>query len=343
MFRFESPEIFYYLLIIPAAVILFAIARRLRRRALERFGETGLVSRLMPEYSASRPVFKLVLWLLAIALLVLGAANPQVGSKLVKARQSGVDMMICLDVSNSMLAQDIRPNRLENAKLAISKLIEQMKGDRIGIVVFAGKGYVQLPITSDYAAAKMFLANIHTGLVPTQGTAIADAIRLAVSSFKSETKGRAIIIITDGEDHEGNVLEEAGKAAAEGIRIYTVGIGSPEGAPIPIIGANGQMAGFRKDAEGNTIMTRLDEVTLQKIASAGEGIYIRSVNTQQALRKIREETSKLEQTEFDTRLFSEYDHRFFYFLWAGLAVLVAEMLVAGRKSRWLGKIKLFER
>ena len=343
MLRFENPDLFFLLLILPVAWVLYVLARMMRRKALLRFGENSLMERLMPEVSGVRPALKLALWSLAFALLVTGAANPQIGSKLGKARQEGVDLMICLDVSNSMLTQDIRPNRLESAKLAISRLVDQLKGDRLGIVVFAGKGYVQLPITSDYAAAKMFLANINTQLVPTQGTAIGEALSLAVGSFPEGTKGKAIIVITDGEDHEGNVLEETAKAAEAGIKVFTLGIGSPEGQPIPMIDASGNVAGYRKDSEGNTIISRLDEVILQKIASSGNGIYVRSENTQQALRKVFEEIRKMEKTEFDTQLYSEYDHRFYYFLWAALAVLTAEIFLAGRRSRWFGKIKLFER
>lgn len=341
MFRFENPDYFYLLLIIPLLTLLFVYARLRRRRNLKQWGDEKLLSGLIPEYSSSRPVFRFIVWNLAFVMLVIAAANPQIGSKLVKVKQKGIDMMVCLDVSNSMLAQDAKPNRLENAKLAITKLVDQLKGDRIGIVVFAGKAYMQLPITSDYAAARMFISKISTDLVPTQGTAIAEAIRMAHESLTSETRSKAIIIITDGEDHEGNVMEEAEKAAADGIRIYTLGIGTPEGAPIPIIGPDGSVAGYRKDRDGNTIMTRLDEITLQKIASTGNGIYIRSANTNQALRKIFEEIGKLEKTEFDTRLFSEYDNRFYYFLWIALALLVAELFISLRKSKLWSRLNLF--
>lgn len=341
MFRFENPDYFYLLLLIPALTLLFVLARIRRQRNLKQWGDEKLLSGLIPEYSSSRPVFRFIVWNLAFVMLIIAAANPQIGSKLVKVKQKGIDMMVCLDVSNSMLAQDAKPNRLENAKLAITKLVDQLKGDRIGIVVFAGKAYMQLPITSDYAAARMFISKISTDLVPTQGTAIAEAIRMAHESLTSETRSKAIIIITDGEDHEGNVMEEAEKASADGIRIYTLGIGTPEGAPIPIIGPDGSVEGYRKDREGNTIMTWLDEITLQKIASTGNGIYIRSANTNQALRKIFEEIGKLEKTEFDTRLFSEYDNRFHYFLWIALALLVTELFISLRKSRLWSRLNLF--
>lgn len=341
MFRFENPEYFYFLLIIPISVALFVVGRIIREKMLARFGEKSLLSRLMPDYSNVRPILKLILWNIAMIILTIAMANPQIGTKLVKAKQKGIDMMICLDVSNSMLAEDVKPNRLENAKLAIRKLVEQLQGDRIGIIVFADKAYIQLPITSDYAAAEMFINNINTRLIPTQGTALAQAISMAKASLQSETRSKAIILITDGEDHEGDVLTEAEKAAAEGIRIYTIGIGTPEGSPIPIVNEKGEITGYKKDAQGNTIITRLDEITLQKVASTGQGIYIRAQNTNQALRKIFEEINKLEKTEFDTQLFSEYESWYPYFLWIAFVLLVLEMLIPARKSHWAKRINLF--
>lgn len=341
MFRFKNPDYFYLLLIIPIITVIFIWSRIQRKRKLKLWGDTRLIEGLVPDYSPTRPIIRFIVWNLAIVMLIIAAANPQIGSKLVKVKQKGIDMMICLDVSNSMLAQDIKPNRLENAKLAMTKLVDQLKGDRLGIIVFAGKAYVQLPITSDYAAARMFISKISTDLVPTQGTAIAEAIRMAHESLTSETRSKAIIIMTDGEDHEGNVIEQTEKAVADGIRVYTLGIGSPEGAPIPILSPDGSIAGYRKDQDGNTIMTRLDEVTLQKIASTGNGVYVRSANTNQALRKIFEEIGKLEKTEFDTRLFSEYDNRFYYFLWIAMALLITELFISLRKSRLWGKLNLF--
>lgn len=341
MFRFENPDYFYLLLIIPIITVIFVWSRIQRKRKLKLWGDARLIDGLIPDYSPTRPTIRFIVWNLAIVMLIIAAANPQIGSKLVKVKQKGIDMMICLDVSNSMLAQDIKPNRLENAKLAMTKLVDQLKGDRLGIIVFAGKAYVQLPLTSDYAAARMFISKISTNLVPTQGTAIADAIRMAHESLTSETRSKAIIIMTDGEDHEGNVIEQTEKAVTDGIRVYTLGIGSPEGAPIPMLSFDGSIVGYRKDKDGNTIMTRLDEVSLQKIASTGNGVYVRSANTNQALRKIFEEIGKLEKTEFDTRLFSEYDNRFYYFLWIALVLLITELFISLRKSKLWSKLNLF--
>ncbi len=343
MFRFENPEFLYGLAVLPLLAILFIIARRWKKRALKRFGETPLMLRMIPSLSWKRQSFKFILFSFAIAMLVIAAANPQLGSKLSKAQHKGIDMMICLDVSNSMLAEDIAPNRLENAKLAISKLIDNLKGDRIGIVVFAGKGYVQLPITSDYAAAKMFLSTIRPELVPTQGTAIAEALSLAAEAFNDDKHNKAVVVITDGEDHEGNAVEEATKLAEKGVRIFTIGIGSPEGSPIPQVTESGQVTGFRKDNEGNTIVTKLNETILQQIASAGLGIYVRSTSTQTSLKKVLEETGKIEKSEFDTKLYSDYENRFYYFIWAAFILLFAEVLLSERKSKWFDKIRLFEK
>jgi Ca-activated chloride channel family protein len=241
-----------------------------------------------------------------------------------------------------MLTEDISPNRLESAKRAISKLIDNLSGDRTGIVVFAGKAYVQLPLTNDYAAAKMFLSTINPNLVPSQGTAIAHAISLASGSFKDEKHSRAIIIITDGEDHEGNAIEEATKAVENGIRVFTIGIGSPEGSPIPDFNSNGQKVGFKKDQDGKTVVSSLNETILQQIASSGNGVYVRSANTQASLKKVVEEIDSMEKQEYDTRIFSDYEDRFYYFLWPALGLLLIELFIAARKSKWVRRLKLFE-
>jgi Ca-activated chloride channel family protein len=342
MFRFENPQFLYALIALPLMLIFFLLVRRIKKNALKRFGENHLMLRLLPFLSWKRQSFKFVLFSIAWMLLVIAAANPQLGSKLAKVQHKGIDLMICLDVSNSMLAQDITPNRLENAKLAISKLIDNLKGDRIGIVIFAGKAYLQLPITSDYAAAKLFLSTIRPELVPTQGTAIAEALSLASEAFIDEKHNKAVIVITDGEDHEGNAVEQTAKLAEKGVRVFTIGIGSPEGSPIPDV-VNGNITGFKKDKEGNTIVTKLNETILQQIASAGSGIYIRSSSTQASLKKVLEETNKIEKTEFDTKLYSDFENRFYYFVWAAFLLLILEVMLSERKSKWLSNIKIFER
>jgi Ca-activated chloride channel family protein len=342
MFRFENPHYLYALIALPLMVIFFLLVRRLKKNALKRFGEQQLMNRLLPYLSWKRQSFKFILFAIAWMFLVIAIANPQLGSKLAKVQHKGIDLMICLDVSNSMLAEDIAPNRLENAKLAISKLIDNLKGDRIGIVIFAGKGYVQLPITSDYAAAKLFLSTIRPELVPTQGTAIAEALALAGEAFIDEKHNKAVVLITDGEDHEGNAVEETAKLAEKGVRVFTIGIGSPEGSPIPDV-VNGNVTGFKKDNEGNTIVTKLNETILQQIASAGSGIYVRSGSTQTSLKKVLEETNKIEKSEFDAKLYSDYENRFYYFIWPAFILLILEVMLSERKSKWLSNIKIFER
>lgn len=275
------------------------------------------------------------------AFLVIALANPQIGSKLIEGERKGIDLVIALDVSTSMLAKDIEPSRLERSKQSISRLIDQLGNDRIGIVVFAGQAYVQLPITTDYAAAKMFLSAINTNIVPVQGTAIGAAIELSAKSFDNETHSKAIIIITDGENHEDDPVKQAKTASDQGINIFTVGMGLPEGAPIPDYDSYNRQTGFKKDKQGNTVVTRLNEGMLQQIAAAGNGIYVRANNTQVGLNKIFDEISKLEKTEFESKIFSDYESRFHYFIALSLLFLILEILIFERKNKWLRKIKLF--
>ncbi|MCD4736435.1 MAG: VWA domain-containing protein, partial [Bacteroidales bacterium] len=279
MIRFENSEMFYGLLVIPILVILFYLMLRWRRRSLNKFGELNLVSRLITNYSPTRPVTKFILLTIAYVFLIIALANPQVGSKLVEAERKGIDIMIALDVSNSMLAEDIQPDRLARAKQAIAKLVDRLSNDRIGIIVFAGKAYTQLPITTDYSAAKMFLSTINTNIVPMQGTAIGEAIKMASGAFEDETHSRAIIVITDGENHEDDAVKEATEAAAKGIKVFTIGMGLPDGTPIPVYDKLNRKIGYKKDRQGNTVVTKLNETMLQQIASAGQGTYVRANNT----------------------------------------------------------------
>lgn len=343
MFRFENIEYLYGLLAIPVFILLFVLYRLWRKRVLKKYGEAPVISRLMPEVSEVRPGIKFFLVMLAYAFLIIGAANPQIGSKLEKAQRKGADLMIALDVSNSMLAEDIRPNRLTRSVQAITKLVDNLGGDRIGIVVFAGKAYMQLPITTDYSAAKMFLSTITTGMVPTQGTAIAEAIGMASGSFRQDDRSKALIIITDGEDHEGDAVAAAETAAKKGIRIYTIGMGSPDGTPIPLYDAAGNQTGYKKDRNGQTVISRLNETMLQQIASAGNGIYVRATTGRDGLNRIFEEINELEKAEIETQMFSEYEDRFQYFIAISLLLLMIELLIPEKRSRWADKIKLFNR
>jgi Ca-activated chloride channel family protein len=311
-----------------------------RKKALNRFGEFDLIHKLIPEFSTNRLIFKFVLLMIAFAFLVMGLVDPQTGSKMEKVERKGIDVMIALDVSNSMLAEDIRPNRLERAKQSISKLIDQLDGDRIGIIVFAGKAYNQLPITTDYGAAKMFLTAISTNIVPVQGTAIADAIDMATNSFGESKHNKAIIVISDGEDHQGGVLEKTEAAAKKGIVLYSMGIGTPEGAPIPIYTGDVR-TGYKKDHEGTTVITRLDDSMLEKIASVGKGMYVRTTNSQEGWQKVLDDLNKIQKSELESKQFSDYEDRFQYFLGFSLLFLIFELFILDRKNQWFSKFKPF--
>jgi Ca-activated chloride channel family protein len=248
--------------------------------------------------------------------------------------------MIALDVSNSMLAEDIRPSRLERAKQAISKLIDRLDGDRIGIIVFAGKAYNQLPITTDYGAAKMFLSAINTNIVPVQGTAIADAVEMATGSFGQSTHNKAIIVISDGEDHQGDVLEKTEAAAKKGIIVYSVGIGTPEGGPIPVYNGDNR-TGYKKDRDGTTIITRLDDSLLQRIAAIGKGMYVRITNSEEGWQKVFDDLNKIQKSELESRQFSDYEDRFQYFIGFSLLFLIFELFVFDKKNQWFSRFKPF--
>jgi Ca-activated chloride channel homolog len=343
MFRFANIEYFWFLALVPVLLLIFLMMLRWKKKALESFGDSEVVQQLMPDVSHTRPKWKLAFQMLAFILLIVAITAPQMGSKMEEIKREGVDIMLALDVSNSMLAEDLSPNRLERAKRAMLQMVDNLKGDRIGIVVFAGEAYVQLPITTDYGAAKMFLNTINTEIVPTQGTAIGTAIDLSIRSFgenKENKKNRAIIIISDGEDHQDDPVGAAKRAAEEGIVVYTVGMGSPQGAPIPSF-KNGRPAGFKTDRDGQTVITRLDEATLQEIASATGGMYIRATNAQAGLTAIMDDISQMEKQEFSASMFSDYEDQFQYFVALALLLLTLDFFMPEKKSRWSGKLNLF--
>lgn len=340
MFRFAHTYYFYLAALIPVFTALLVLFLLWKKRTLDRYGDRVVIGQLMPEYSSVKSTLKFVLVMLAMLSLIFALANPQTGSRLEKVKRKGIDLMICLDVSNSMLAQDIKPDRLERAKQSISRLIDNLDGDRIGIIVFAGKAYTQLPITTDYAAAKMFTSTINTNIVAVQGTALADAIELASNSFGESKRNRAMIIITDGEDHQGNTLEQAEAAVQKGIAIYTIGMGLPEGVPIPQYNGN-VMTGYKKDRDGQTVMTRLDETLLQQIASLGKGMYVRANNSETGLNKILDDINKIQKTEIEEKQFSDYETRFQYFVGLALILLILDLFVFERKTSWLKRIKPF--
>ena len=328
MLYFANPAYLWLLLLVPLIPVAYAIAMALRRRRVRAFGDEELVEALMPSRSAARGWWKTVLFTLAFAFFVIGLSRPLIGAKLAERETKGAEIMICLDVSNSMLAQDYTPDRLSRAKLAISKLVDKLKDDRIGLVVFAGTSFVQLPITTDYVSAKMFLNTIDTRSVPVQGTAIGEAMLTAARSFSAQSeRSRAIIVITDGENHEDDPVEAARQIAETGIRIYTIGVGSQRGQPIPEGGS------LMKDRNGEIVVSRLDEDTLREIAKAGKGTYVHAGKDEFGLEPIVEEINKFEDERFNSVVFEEYDEQYMYFLGIALFLLVVEMLIGDRRSK----------
>ena len=333
MLYFASPAYLWLLLLVPLIPVVYGILRALRRRRLKRFGDESLVRALMPSWSGAKGWIRIILWDLAFLCFVIGIARPQMGAKLKEHEAKGAEIMICLDVSNSMLAEDYSPSRLDRAKLAISRVVDKLQGDRIGLIIFAGSSFVQLPITTDYVSAKMFLGSIDTGSVPVQGTAIGDAILTAAKSFSAQSeKSRAIIIITDGENHEDDAVDAARQAAELGIKIYTIGVGSLRGQPIPV---NGELL---KDRGGNIVVSRLDEATLKQIAEAGGGAYVHAGNEEFGLNPIIDDIKKMEAEKYNSIIFEDFDEQYMYFFAAALVLLVLEMLVGERRH----KRRLFE-
>ena len=328
MIILAHPHYLLLLLLIPFFFLGLALWMGARRRRLRKFGDEELVNGLMPSWSRSKRWVRAVLYSLAFFFFVIGLSRPQIGAKLKEYKVKGAEIMVVLDVSNSMLAQDYSPNRLERAKLAISRITDKLQGDRIGLIIFAGSSFVQLPITSDYVSAKMFLGNISTESIPVQGTAIGDAINTAVRSFSAQSENsRAIIVITDGENHEDDAVAAAMQAAEAGVKVYTIGVGSADGQPIPMEG------GLLKDKEGNIVVTRLDEDTLKEIAEAGEGAYVHAGNDEFGLTPIIDDIKKLQEEEYNSIVFEEYDEQFMYFLGIAFVLFVLEMFIGERRSR----------
>ena len=339
-FRFAHPEYFYLLLVIPVFSFLFIISRINRRRSLRLFGDHELVAQLMPSVSTARPIIKFIIWMLALTFITTALAQPQFGSKLLTSKRKGVELIIALDVSNSMMAEDIKPNRLERAKRAIAKLTERLRDDKLGLIVFAGQAYVQLPITTDYVSAKLFLDAINTSIVPVQGTAIGAAIDMSRKSFTPDFKGsKAIIVITDGENHEDDAVGSAKSARKDNIVVHTVGMGLPQGVPIPVGGEGSR--DFLKDKSNNVVITKLDEKMLTEIANAGGGSYIRANNTEVGLNNLFNEIEKMEKTTMNSREYSEYDEQFPLFLSIAFALILLDFMVLDRKNKWLRNFRLF--
>ena len=337
----ENKYFIYAFGLIPVFILVTWLVNRWRRKALASFGEMKVIEQLFPDVSNTKRLWKSILYILAFAFLIIGMINPQVGTKLEEVKRKGADLMICLDVSNSMKAEDLQPNRLEKSKQALSKLIDKLEGDRIGIIVFGGEAYVQLPITTDYSAAKLFLESINTDLIPTQGTDIGKAIDMAMTSFgKDEGKNKAIVIITDGENHDQDAINAAQRAVEKGVTIHTIGMGSADGAPIPIYKGNVR-EGFKKDKEGNTVVTKLNEPMLKELALAGNGVYVRATNSDAGLNNILDAIDKLEKKQFESKMYSDYEDRFQWFVSIALVILIIETLFTERKSKLYKRLNLF--
>ena len=342
MLRFAHIGFLWGLAIIPVLVLLFIAVSRWKKRALASLGDKMVVGAMMPQVSFSRPWLKFILFTVAFAFLLIGAADPQIGSKMEDEKRKGADLMILLDVSNSMLSQDMPPNRLENAKQAIAQLIDNLHNDRIGIIVFAGEAYVQLPITTDYSAAKLFLNTINTNMVPTQGTAIGAAIDLGMKSFDfKDGTGKAMIIITDGENHEDDAVEAAKSAAGQDVMVNVIGMGSANGSPIPIY-QNGKEVGFHTDSAGHTVISKLNEDMCKEITAAGKGAYVRATNANSGLNIVMDQINKVQRKTYDSKTFKDFEDRFQFFLGFAFLLLIVEFFISNRKSVRLSGLKLFE-
>jgi len=341
MIKFAHNEYIILLISLLVFTVLFWLYKLWLKKAKKRFGDSKIIATLMPEASLSKSTLKFLVVILAALFLIIGLIDPQVGSKLENVKREGIDLYLVLDVSNSMLAEDIKPNRLERSKLAISTLVDKLQGDRVGIIIFAGNAYKQLPLTTDYSAAKLFLSAVDTKIVPTQGTAIGEAIEMATISFGETDHNKAIIVITDGENHEDDAIEAATEANELGINVFTIGMGLPEGAPIPIYNNYGSQTGYKKDRNNSTVITKLNEDMLRQIAAAGGGAYARANNASTGLKRIFDDINAIDKKEIETRQFTDYEDRFQIFLGIAIILLILELLIADRKTRWARKFDFF--
>ena len=330
----------WWLITIPVFVVAYVICTKRKQRQLTAFGDPELMAQLMPDASKSRPIWKFSLLIVALILLIIAVARPQYGQQEKTIKRQGIEVMVALDVSNSMLAEDVAPNRLDRAKQILSKMIDNMVDDNVGLVVFAGDAFTQLPITCDYVSAKMFLNTITPNLIPTQGTAIGAALQTAITSFgpQESDAGRAIILITDGENHEDDAIAAAEKANELGIQVFVIGIGKPEGAPIPKPGTND----YFKDRAGQVVVSRLNEDMCKKIALAGNGIYVRCDNTNTAMRALQPELDRVATTELETTIYADYNEQYQSFVLIALLLLMIEFFILSRKNHRLARMDLFK-
>uniref|UniRef100_A0AB33JGH5 VWA domain-containing protein n=4 Tax=unclassified Prevotella TaxID=2638335 RepID=A0AB33JGH5_9BACT len=339
MIRFEDPTYLWLLLIIPVLLLWQIVIWKQRKAKMKNFGDLALIKQLSPNYSKLRPRVKFWILCTSLCILVLMLARPLMGTKISHEKRQGIETIIALDISNSMTAEDVAPSRLAKSKLLIENLVDHFTNDKIGLVVFAGDAFVQLPVTSDYVSAKMFLQNIDPSLISTQGTNIAEAIKIATNSFSQQSHaGKAIIVITDGEDHEGGATEAAKGARQKGINVFILGIGDPKGAPIPL-----KDGGYLKDNTGNTVMTALNEDMCRQIAEAGSGTYIHVDNTSDAQEKLNSELTKLQTGETDSIIYSQYAEQFQAFGIILLILLIVEVCIFNARNRHIRSFHLFKR
>ena len=340
MFRFGEPAYLYLLILLPALAALYLYSNYVRRKRIREYGDPALLERLMPTVSKYRPDVKFWLVFAALGMVIFMLARPQFGSKMETVKRQGIETVVALDISNSMLSQDVTPSRLEKSKKLLSRLIDKLDNDKVALIVFAGDAFTQLPITSDYVSAKMFLGSINPSLIATQGTDIGGAINLALKSFTpNEGVGRAIVLITDGENHEGGAVEAAQEAAKRDVRVFVLGVGSLDGAPIPQEGGSNE---YRRDREGNVIMTKLNEQMCNEIAKAGGGMYVRVDNTNNAEKALNAEINKLAKADVETQVFTEFDEQFMVLAWLALLLLAADLLLLERQNPLFKNIKLFK-
>ena len=338
MFRFEDPIYLYLLVLIPILAVIRFVGYRNRRKRLRTFGDPKLLKELMPDVSQWRPSVKFWLLQAALALLIIMLARPQMGTKISHEKRTGIETIIAMDISNSMLAEDVAPSRLSRSKMIVENLVDKFSNDKIGLIVFAGDAFVQLPITSDYVSAKMFLSNIDPSMMATQGTDIAGAINMATHSFTQDKEvGKAIVIITDGEDHEGGALETAKAAKAAGMRVYVLGVGSTQGSPIPIPGTNDYM----RDNTGNTVMSALNDQMCREVAQAGGGAFIHVENNSRAQDQLDAELDKLSKKEIDSTVYSDFDEQFIAFAILALLLIIVEVCILESKNPLLKNVSLF--
>ncbi len=342
MIQIDEATYFYLFLIFPVMVLLYVVLVYWKKRTQRRFAEPTLLKRLTPSRSSFKGVLKLLFLLLGLSGLILGLANPKIGTKLETVKREGVDIVFAIDVSKSMLAEDIAPNRLEKSKRLVSEIINQLASDRIGIIAYAGQATPQLPITTDYGVAKMFLQYLNTDLLSSLGTAIDEAIKLATTYYDDEDQtNKVLFIVSDGEDHsEGLAIEAVDLAVEQGIRIFTIGVGKEKGAPIPIK-RNGITEELKKDSQGEVVITKLNKEILTEIAEKGNGEYIDGSNTDEAVEKIKEALNQMDKMEFEAKQFADYKDQFQWFLGAGLFFLFLDIFLLDRKTKWLKKLNLF--